>query len=47
MQARAGANLVKTEWQMYKLTMCNVPFRYNALFMYNLAIYRKDDNGKP
>ena len=43
MQARARTNLVK----MYKLTMYNVPFRYNALFMYNLAIYRKDDNGKP
>ena len=37
MQARAGTNLVK----MYKLTM------YNVLFMYNLAIYRKNDNGKP
>ena len=43
MQARAGTNLVK----MYKLTMCNVTFRYNALFIYNLAIYRKNDKGKP
>ena len=43
MQARARTNLVK----MYKLTMHNVPIRHNALFMYNLAIYRKDDNGKP
>ena len=43
MQARAGANLVK----MYKLTMYNVPFRYNVLFMYNLTIYRKNDKGKP
>ena len=43
MQARAEANLVK----MYKLTMHNVPFRYNVLFMYDLTIYRKDDNGKP